>query len=122
MDARAFAAPKGLRPRRRVKPGHDELRLFTRRFLRRFPQASPAQAILARNRHRQSRRFVLAPACAGRITLKFGAASGTGETAEGGVFFPICHEALRSLALFFMSGSPRTTVYSVATNGRRESR
>src|ERR1700752_1410583 len=25
MDARAFAAPKGLRPRRRVKPAHDEL-------------------------------------------------------------------------------------------------
>src|SRR5215831_4837934 len=24
MDARAFAAPKGLRPRRQVKPGHDE--------------------------------------------------------------------------------------------------
>src|SRR3954467_4820974 len=24
MDARAFAAPKGLRPRRRVKPAHDE--------------------------------------------------------------------------------------------------
>ncbi|MGJ4882597.1 MULTISPECIES: hypothetical protein [unclassified Bradyrhizobium] len=23
MDARAFAAPKGLRPRRRVKPAHD---------------------------------------------------------------------------------------------------
>jgi len=25
MDARAFAAPKGLRPRRRVKPAHDHL-------------------------------------------------------------------------------------------------
>jgi signal peptidase II len=25
VDARAFAAPKGLRPRRRDKPGHDEL-------------------------------------------------------------------------------------------------
>ena len=25
MDARAFAAPQGLRPRRRVKPAHDEL-------------------------------------------------------------------------------------------------
>jgi hypothetical protein len=24
VDARAFAAPKGLRPRRRVKPAHDE--------------------------------------------------------------------------------------------------
>src|SRR6185437_12528903 len=24
VDGRAFAAPKGLRPRRRVKPGHDE--------------------------------------------------------------------------------------------------
>jgi hypothetical protein len=24
VDARASAAPKGLRPRRRVKPGHDE--------------------------------------------------------------------------------------------------
>ncbi|HLZ02080.1 MAG TPA: hypothetical protein VKR55_08000, partial [Bradyrhizobium sp.] len=24
MDARAFAGPKGLRPRRRVKPAHDE--------------------------------------------------------------------------------------------------
>jgi hypothetical protein len=24
VDARAFAAPKGLRPRRRVKPGHDK--------------------------------------------------------------------------------------------------
>jgi hypothetical protein len=23
MDARAFASPKGLRPRRRVKPAHD---------------------------------------------------------------------------------------------------
>jgi hypothetical protein len=23
IDARAFAAPKGLRPRRRVKPAHD---------------------------------------------------------------------------------------------------
>jgi hypothetical protein len=27
MDCRAFAAPKGLRPRRRVKPGNDEFRL-----------------------------------------------------------------------------------------------
>jgi hypothetical protein len=26
-DARAFAAPKRLRPRRRVKPAHDELDL-----------------------------------------------------------------------------------------------
>jgi hypothetical protein len=26
MDARAFAAPKGLRPRRRVKPAHDGVR------------------------------------------------------------------------------------------------
>ena len=25
VDARAFAAPKGLRPRRRDEPGHDEL-------------------------------------------------------------------------------------------------
>jgi hypothetical protein len=25
VDGRAFAAPKGLRPRRRDKPGHDEL-------------------------------------------------------------------------------------------------
>ena len=25
MDGRAFASPKGLRPRRRDKPGHDEL-------------------------------------------------------------------------------------------------
>ncbi|GMO23507.1 hypothetical protein TM233_32280 [Bradyrhizobium sp. TM233] len=25
VDARAFAAPKGLRPRRRDKPGHDGL-------------------------------------------------------------------------------------------------
>jgi hypothetical protein len=25
VDARAFAAPKGLRPRRRHKAGHDEL-------------------------------------------------------------------------------------------------
>jgi hypothetical protein len=25
VDARAFAAPKRLRPRRRVKPGHDDL-------------------------------------------------------------------------------------------------
>jgi hypothetical protein len=24
VDGRAFATPKGLRPRRRVKPGHDE--------------------------------------------------------------------------------------------------
>jgi hypothetical protein len=24
MDARAFASPKGLRPRRRVAPAHDE--------------------------------------------------------------------------------------------------
>jgi len=24
MDARAFAAPKGLQPRRRVKPAHDD--------------------------------------------------------------------------------------------------
>jgi hypothetical protein len=24
MDGRAFATPKRLRPRRRVKPGHDE--------------------------------------------------------------------------------------------------
>jgi hypothetical protein len=24
VDGRAFAAPKRLRPRRRVKPGHDE--------------------------------------------------------------------------------------------------
>jgi hypothetical protein len=26
VDTRAFAAPKGLRPRRRDKPGHDELK------------------------------------------------------------------------------------------------
>jgi uncharacterized membrane protein len=32
VDARAFATPKGLRPRRRVKPGHDEQSLR-----RRFP-------------------------------------------------------------------------------------
>jgi hypothetical protein len=25
VDGRAFAAPKGLRPRRRDKPGHDEV-------------------------------------------------------------------------------------------------
>jgi hypothetical protein len=24
MDARAYASPKGLRPRRRVKPAHDD--------------------------------------------------------------------------------------------------
>jgi len=24
MDAQAFAAPKGLRPRRRIKPAHDD--------------------------------------------------------------------------------------------------
>jgi hypothetical protein len=28
MDCRAFAAPKGLRPRRRVKPGNDALMCF----------------------------------------------------------------------------------------------
>jgi hypothetical protein len=28
MDARAFASPKQLRPRRRVKPAHDEEYFF----------------------------------------------------------------------------------------------
>src|SRR5438477_10081299 len=43
VDGRAFAAPKGLRPRRRDKPGHDEvesyrfdLRLVLRPALRVF--------------------------------------------------------------------------------------
>jgi hypothetical protein len=29
MDTRAFAAPKGLRPRRRVKPAYDAFRRLT---------------------------------------------------------------------------------------------
>ena len=28
VDAQAFASPKGLRPRRRVKPGHDGAELL----------------------------------------------------------------------------------------------
>jgi hypothetical protein len=35
MDARAFAAPKRLRPRRRVKPAHDELWWLTVARMRR---------------------------------------------------------------------------------------
>ena len=30
VDGRAFAAPKGLRPRRRVKPGHDDTEAWVR--------------------------------------------------------------------------------------------
>jgi hypothetical protein len=47
VDARAFAAPKGLRPRRRVKPGHDELRALQRRRspLTRFLISLPAALV-----------------------------------------------------------------------------
>ena len=47
VDARAFAAPKGLRPRRRVKPGHDELRKSRkpRSTLTRLLMSLPAAAI-----------------------------------------------------------------------------
>ncbi len=31
-DTRAFAAPKGLRPRRRVEPAHDEREMSLREF------------------------------------------------------------------------------------------
>jgi hypothetical protein len=40
MDRRAFATPKGLRPRRRVKPGDDTYGLFgSNRFSRPFQQS-----------------------------------------------------------------------------------
>jgi hypothetical protein len=47
VDGRAFASPKGLRPRRRVKPGQDEKSLSNMRKLHvnpPFPALTAAQA------------------------------------------------------------------------------
>jgi hypothetical protein len=33
VDARAFVSPKGLRPRRRVKPGHDDAETWLKRAM-----------------------------------------------------------------------------------------
>jgi hypothetical protein len=47
VDARAFAAPKGLRPRRLIKPRHDERRELrsSRSHLACFLMALPAAAL-----------------------------------------------------------------------------
>jgi putative acetyltransferase len=45
VDARAFAAPKGLRPRRRDKPGHDDLILITPFTLRSYQPSDEDAAI-----------------------------------------------------------------------------
>jgi hypothetical protein len=59
MDARAFASPKGLRPRRRVKPAHDEGFVFVtapalQRTLRKSHSASTTRvnALMALRRVR----------------------------------------------------------------------
>jgi len=44
VDARAFASPKGLRPRRRDKPGHDGgARRAQRRVLNLWARPSPGR-------------------------------------------------------------------------------
>jgi hypothetical protein len=66
--------------------------LCGRLFRSRLAQAFPAQAVLAGDRHRQSRGFIRAPARSARIARELGAASGTGKAAEGWAFCLICHE------------------------------
>jgi hypothetical protein len=72
-------------------------------------QAVAAQAILARDRHRQARGFAGTPAGTARIALEFRAASGTSEAAsnwyvQSWYFCPICHGALRTFRPDFHLG------------------
>jgi len=67
MDARAFAAPKGLRPRRRVKPGHDEWCNLPRSF----DTPLPIDAVLdelARTLAARNAAVLVAPPGAGKTT------------------------------------------------------
>src|SRR5262249_9482029 len=76
---------------------------------RRLAQAIAAQAVLARNRHRQSRGFRGTPAIPVGIAGKFRPATGAGETAQG--FCPIVHDGtLREAVPIFMPDSFRTAV------------
>ena len=52
------------------------------RFPRHPPQALPAQAITAVDRHRQPHRFLSAPAWSGQVAGKFRAAAGAGDAAR----------------------------------------
>ncbi len=81
---------------------------------RSLPQTIAAQAIPAIDGNRQAGNFFGAPARPGQIAGEFRSASGTSEAARGLNFQPICHESNRTLAVFFMSGSSRTAVYSNA--------
>src|SRR4051794_32692316 len=64
MDARAFAAPKRLRPRRRVKPAHDEILSWVRsRFCEASRHEDAARCIAPGKRRLVSRgaAFLTAP-------------------------------------------------------------
>jgi hypothetical protein len=58
------------------------LRFCARGLTQLLPQALPAQAILAIDRHRQARGFLGAPARSRRAAGEFRAAAGTGEAAR----------------------------------------
>jgi hypothetical protein len=79
----------------------------------RLVQTVAAQAIFARDRHRQAHGFAGTPAGTARIALELRAASGTGEAAsgwrvqgwyQGWYFCPICHAALRTFRPDFHLG------------------
>src|SRR4030081_1178850 len=76
-------------PSCRDKPGHDvetPCCLFDGVYVRHLPQAIPAQAIAAIDRHRQTRDFLGAPAWPWQAAGEFRSASGTGEAAGGRSF------------------------------------
>jgi hypothetical protein len=73
----------------RDKPGHDVETprcLFDSVYVRHLPQAIPAQAIAALNRHRQPRGFLGAPARPCRAAGEFRSATGTSEAARNRIF------------------------------------
>jgi hypothetical protein len=76
--------------------------LFNAYFCRGFAQTIRAQAVLAVERHRQPRGFLGAPARSRQAAGEFRSASGTAQAARGRHFQPICHQANRILAAFFM--------------------
>ena len=78
--------------------------------LGRFPQAFTAETVFAFDRHRQARGFLGAPACTAWTAGEYRSAGGTSEAARGRAFCRICHVAAKNFAVFFMSGSSRTTV------------
>jgi hypothetical protein len=109
----AFDAGKYLSTRHaRDKLGHDEvisIRQIAEMIFRRLAQAVAAQAVLALDRHRQSRGFRGTPAISAGITGEFGPATGTGEATR--LVCPIVHDgSLRKLDPIFMPGSSRTAV------------